>query len=56
VQERAIGVACLRQGRQVELLVAILQRVVVTSPVVVAIVILAATSVDATAVVVATSG
>jgi hypothetical protein len=53
VLKRAIGVACLRWGRQVALLTAILQRVVVTSPVVVALVVLAATSVFAAVVVVA---
>jgi hypothetical protein len=53
VLKRAIGVACLRWGRQVALLTAILQRVVVMSPVVVALVVLAATSVFAAVVVVA---
>jgi hypothetical protein len=47
VLEWAIGVAYLRQGRQVALLAAILRRVVVMSPVVAAIVVLAATSVIA---------
>jgi hypothetical protein len=39
--EPAIGVACLRWGRQVALLTTILRRVVVTSPVVMVIVVLA---------------
>jgi hypothetical protein len=54
VLERAIGVACLRRGRQVALLAAILLQVVVTSLVVATIVVLAATSVVAVAVVVET--
>jgi hypothetical protein len=41
VLEWAIGVACLRRGRQVALLAAILWQVVVTSPVVAAIIVLA---------------
>jgi hypothetical protein len=49
-----IGVACLRRGRQVALLAAILRRVVVTSPGVAALVVLAATSVITVVVVVAT--
>jgi hypothetical protein len=54
VLEWAIGVACLRRGRQVALLAAILRWVVVTSPVVTAIVVLAATSVIEAVVVAAT--
>jgi hypothetical protein len=54
VLERAVGVACLRQGRQVALLAAILRWVVVTSPIVAALVVLAAMSVVAVVVVVAT--
>jgi hypothetical protein len=53
VLERTIGVACLRRGRQVALLVAILRRVVVTSPVVATLVVWAATSVVAAVVAVA---
>jgi hypothetical protein len=45
VLEWAIGVSCLRRGRQVALLTVILRRVVVMSLVVAAIVVLAATSV-----------
>jgi hypothetical protein len=51
--ERTIGVACLRRGRQVALLAAILRRVVVTSPVVATLVVWAATSVVAADVAVA---
>jgi hypothetical protein len=40
--ERAIGVACLGQGRQVVLLVAVFRLVVVTSPVVSVVVFLVA--------------
>jgi hypothetical protein len=40
--ERAIGVACLGQGRHVVLLVAVFRLVVVTSPVVVVVVFLVA--------------
>jgi hypothetical protein len=54
VLEWAIGVDCLRQGRQVVLLAAILRQVVVTSSVITSIVVLAATSVVATVVIVAT--
>jgi hypothetical protein len=53
ILEQAIGVACLRRGRQIALLAAILRRVVVTSPVVTVIIVLAATSVVAAVVVVA---
>jgi hypothetical protein len=52
--ERAVGIACLRWGRQVTLLVTILWLVAVTSPVITAIVVLATTSVVAAVVVVAT--
>jgi hypothetical protein len=52
--ERAVGVACLRRGRQVALLATILQRVVVTSPVVEELIVLAAMSVVVAVVAVAT--
>jgi hypothetical protein len=52
--DQAVGVACLQRGRQVALLATILRWVVVTSPVVAALVILAATSVVAAVVAVAT--
>jgi hypothetical protein len=52
--EQTVGVACLRRGRQVVLLAAILRRVVVMSPVVPALVVLAPTLVIAVAVAVAT--
>jgi hypothetical protein len=42
---RTVGVACLRRGRQVALLATILQRGVVTSSVITALDVLAATSV-----------
>jgi hypothetical protein len=54
VLERAVGVACLRRGRQVALLAMILQRVVIILPVVAALVVLAATSVVVVVVAVAT--
>jgi hypothetical protein len=54
VLERAVGVACLRQGRQVTLLATILRRVVVTSSVVMAFIVLAATLIVTAVVVVAT--
>jgi hypothetical protein len=53
VLEQAIGVAYLRWGRQVALLATILRQVVVTSPVVTAIVVLAAMSIVTAVVVVA---
>jgi hypothetical protein len=53
VLEWTVGVAYLWRGRQVALLSAILRRVVVTSPVVAALVVLAATSVIAMVVAVA---
>jgi hypothetical protein len=56
VLERTVRVACLRWGRQVALLAAILRRVVVTLPAVASLVVLAATSVIAVVVSVATSG
>jgi hypothetical protein len=43
--EWTIGVACLQRGRQVSLLATILWQVVVTSPVVAVLLVLAATSV-----------
>jgi hypothetical protein len=52
--ERAVGVACLWRGRQVALLATILQRVVVTSLVDEALIVLAAMSVVAAVVAVAT--
>jgi hypothetical protein len=52
--EQAIGVACLRRGRQVALLAMILRLAVVTLPIVTVIVVLAAKSVVAAVVVVAT--
>jgi hypothetical protein len=52
--EWAIGIACLRRGRRVALLATVLRLVAVTSPVITAIVVLAATSVVAVVVVVAT--
>jgi hypothetical protein len=52
--EWTIGVACLRRGRQVALLATILWRVVITSPIVVALIVWSATSVVAAVVVVAT--
>jgi hypothetical protein len=51
--EQTVGVACLRRGRQVVLLEAILRQVVVTLPVVAVLVVLAATSVVAAVVAVA---
>jgi hypothetical protein len=54
VLEWAIGVACLRRGRQAALLTTVLWLVLVTSPVVAAVVVLAATSVVAAAVIVET--
>jgi hypothetical protein len=50
----AIGVACLRRGRQVALLAIILRLVAVISPIVAAIVVKVAMSVITTVVVVAT--
>jgi hypothetical protein len=47
MMEWTVGVAYLRRGRLVSLLAAILWQVVITSPVVVALVVLAATSVVA---------
>jgi hypothetical protein len=52
--ERAIGITCLRRGRQVALLAMVLRLAAVMSPVVTAIVVLAAMSVVAVVVVVAT--
>jgi hypothetical protein len=52
--ERAIGIACLRWGRQVALLATILRLAAGTSPVVTAIVVIAATSVVTAVVVVVT--
>jgi hypothetical protein len=52
--EWTVGVACLRRARQVALLATILRQVVVTSPVIAALVVLAATSVVAAVVAVAT--
>jgi hypothetical protein len=52
--EWTIGVACLRRGRQVALLATVLRWVVVTSPDVVALVVLAAMSVVVAVVAVAT--
>jgi hypothetical protein len=52
--EWAIGVACLLWGRQVALLLPILWRVVVTSPVVTVIIVLVATLIVTTVVVGAT--
>jgi hypothetical protein len=49
--ERAIGIACLRRGRRVALLVTIFRLAAVMSPIVTAIVVLASTS-DVVAVVV----
>jgi hypothetical protein len=54
--ERTIGVARLRWGRQVALLAASFRRVVITLPVVAALVVLAATSVVAVVVAVAMRG
>jgi hypothetical protein len=54
VLECAIGVACLRWRRLVALFATILRRVVVTSPFVTAVVVLAATSIIAAVVVVGT--
>jgi hypothetical protein len=54
ILERAVGVACLRWGRQVAHLTMIFRRVVVTSPVVTAIVVLAATSIVTVVVVLTT--
>jgi hypothetical protein len=54
--ERAIGIACLRRGRQVTLLATILRLAAVTSSVVTVIVVLAVTSVVTVVVVVATWG
>jgi hypothetical protein len=52
--EWTVGVACLRRVRQVALLAVILRWVVVTSPVVTALLVLAATSVVTAVVVVET--
>jgi hypothetical protein len=52
--EQAVGIACLRRGRQVALVTSVLRLVAVTSPVVTAVVVLAAMSVVTAAVVVAT--
>jgi hypothetical protein len=52
--EWTVGLAYLRRGRQVALLATILWRVVVTSPVIVALVVWSSTSVVAAVVVVAT--
>jgi hypothetical protein len=52
--ERAIGVSCLQQGRQVTLIVAVFRLLVVTSPVVTVIVVPAAMSVVMMVVAVAT--
>jgi hypothetical protein len=54
VLERAVGVAYLQRGRQVALLATILRWVVITSPIVVALVVLAATSAVVAVVAVAT--
>jgi hypothetical protein len=54
--EWAVGVACLRQGRQVVLAAAVFRLLVITSPVITTIVFSAATSVVAAVVVVATRG
>jgi hypothetical protein len=54
--ERAIGIACLRWGRQVALLTTILRLAAVTSPVITALVVLASTPVIAAVVVVAAWG
>jgi hypothetical protein len=51
--ERAIGIACLRRGRRVALLVTIFRLAAVMSPIVTAIVVLASTSDVAAVVVVA---
>jgi hypothetical protein len=53
VLEQAVGVACLRRGRQVALLATILRWVVTTSSVVTALIVLAATLVVAMVVAVA---
>jgi hypothetical protein len=45
--EWAIGIACLRRGRQVALLTTVLRLAAITSPVVTVIVVLMATSVVA---------
>jgi hypothetical protein len=50
--EQAIGIACLRRGRQVALIATVLRLAAVTSPIVMAIVVLAAASVVAAVVVV----
>jgi hypothetical protein len=50
--EWAIGVACLRRGRQVALVVSVFRLLVITSPVVTAIVVPAARSVITVVVVV----
>jgi hypothetical protein len=54
--EWAVGVACLRQGRQVALITGILYLLVTTLPVVTEIVVSAATSVVVAVVVLATRG
>jgi hypothetical protein len=52
--ERAVGVSCLRRGRQVALHSTILRWVVIMSPVVAALIVLAVTSVVAAVVALAT--
>jgi hypothetical protein len=54
--EWAVGVACLRRGRPVALIVSVFRLLVVTSPVVTVIVVPTSTPVVAAAVVVATWG
>jgi hypothetical protein len=51
--ERAVGVACLRRGRQVMFIAAVFRLLVVTSPVITVIIVPTATSVVAAVVVVA---
>jgi hypothetical protein len=52
--ERAVGVACLRRGRQIALIAAVFRLMVITSPVVTAIIVPTATLVVAAIVVVVT--